>query len=683
MKTDTFTERQLFVRFNISAASEKREVKSALDELVADGEYIVNESGKYMTPAAFGAVKGTLIGNRRGFAFCTPDGGGSDIFIPPNALGGALHKDKVYIRVKKGKEKGKTEGEVVSILERGVKSAVGTFKRAEGYGFVVADDDCFFRDILIPAQKFRGALDGYKVVARITGYREGKRPEGEITEILGKGGEALTEVLAITRSFGFSDAFEKTVKKEAALAAERPFSAENRKDFRGLLTVTIDGDDAKDLDDAVSVAKCGEDYKLYVHIADVNHYVRHKSILDNEAFKRATSVYFPGNVLPMLPEELSNGVCSLNEKTDRLTLSVEMLIDRAGNVKGHRLYESVIHSNARMTYKNVNKILDGDNTLTERYAEIVPMLRNMYDLSRILYGRRKSRGSVFFETKESVIEVDKKGKVLDIKPYEYGVSNSIIEEFMLIANETVAEFIGHLELPFVYRVHETPSSEKMEFFKQFMLGIGIKIRADGGVKPPDIQKFLELVENTEYKNIVNKILLRSMQKARYDVVNRGHFGLAAKSYCHFTSPIRRYPDLVVHRIIKMMLNGELNDKTVKRMAAFCQEAAANSSEREKAAESAERQCDDYYKASYMEDKTGTEYDGVVSSVTAFGIFVELPNTVEGLVRTEWLPRDDYAFDEQRFLIKGRKHSYSLGDKVKIRVESADRNARQVNFSLVE
>jgi ribonuclease R len=677
-----FTEKQLFVRLNIQSAADKKHIKAALGELVSDGEFLITDSKKYCTPASLGAVKGVLLCKSRGFGFLVPEDGGEDIFIPHERLNGALHKDVVYVGSIKNKTGGKREGEVAAVLERGYKTIVGTLKRTAEGAFVIPDDRDYFRYIFIPPNCLKNAADGFKVVAKITDYATGKYPQGDVIEVLGKGGAPITEVLAITRTFGFADAFEKSVKREAAIVSGIPFDMGGRADLRELLTVTIDGDDAKDLDDAVSLTRAGDDFKLFVHIADVANYVRHKSVLDNEAFKRGTSVYFPGNVIPMLPEELSNGVCSLNERVDRPTLTAEMLIDKDGNVKGHKIYESVINSSARMTYENVSKILGGDAELIEKYKNIVPMLRDMLTLSQILNKKRTKRGSVFFESKESVIETDEKGYVLDIRPYEFGISNAVIEEFMLAANETVAEFISHLELPFVYRVHETPSAEKMEIFKNFMDGLGMKIRMKSGIKPYEIQGFLELAENSEYKTLVNKILLRSMQKAKYDTVNNGHFGLAAKYYCHFTSPIRRYPDLVVHRIIKMMLKGELNDKNIAKMKAFCRDAAANSSERERASELAERQCDDYYKAFFMEDKVGTTYDGIISSVTNFGLFVELKNTVEGLVRTEWLPPDDYIFDEQRYTIIGKKHSFSLGDGVSVRVESADRTSRQVNFSLI-
>ncbi|MDR1939751.1 MAG: ribonuclease R, partial [Clostridiales bacterium] len=526
LKLNFFTERQLFVRLNVSSQDEKREIKSALTELVADGVFIVSDEGKYIAPQTIGAKRGVLQGNRRGFCFFIADDGGDDVFIPSNALNGAMHKDKVFVKVGPADSRGRFEGGVVSILERGVGRIIGVFrKRADGCGFVEPDDKDYFRDVFIRSNKTKGAQDGQKVVAKIGGFEGGKKPFGEITEILGKSGNPLVEVLAITRAFGFDDGFEKSVKKEAQAVVAEPFDTASREDMRGLLTVTIDGDDAKDLDDAVSLVKTDDGYKLYVHIADVSNYVRHKSILDNEAFERGTSVYFPGNVLPMLPEELSNGACSLNPRVDRPALTVEMLIDADGNVKGHKIYESVINSDERMTYKNAGKILDGDGSLTERYKAVAPMIRLMRELAGILNKKRVRRGSVFFEAKESVIDVDGDGRVLDIRPYDYGVANSIIEEFMLAANETVAEFVGHMEYPFIYRVHETPSVEKMREFGRFMSGIGIKIKVKEDVAPQEIQKYMDAAENTEYKHLVNKILLRSMQKARYDVINKGHFGL--------------------------------------------------------------------------------------------------------------------------------------------------------------
>ena len=681
LKLSAFTEKQLFVKLNALSGFDKAEIKSGLSGLIKDGIYILNESGRYVSPESIGALKGVLQGNRRGFAFFIPEKGGEDIFIPHSALNGAHHRDRVFVVPAREKDaRGRREGVVASILERGVKTLVGVAaKSISGNIYITPDDKDYFTEIIIPASKLRSAQAGQKVVASIVRYGS-ESVECEVTEILGKPGNPATELSAIARSLGFADVFERSVKREAQLAAELPISFGGREDFRGLLTITIDGDDAKDLDDAVSLIRVGDDYKLYVHIADVSHYVKHKSILDVEAMERGTSVYFPGHVLPMLPEELSNGVCSLNEGVDRLTLTVEMLIDSNGVIKGHRLYESVINSRARMTYKNVTRIIEGDRALIERYGPIVPMLKEMLALSEILYKKRKKRGSIFFESKECVVETDKEGRPLSIKPYEYGVSNAIIEEFMLAANETVAEFISHTEYPFIYRVHEPPAEEKLFEFQNFMSGLGFKMSFGKSIEPRDVQGYLELAEGMEYKNLVNKILLRSMQKARYSELNRGHFGLAAKYYCHFTSPIRRYPDLVAHRIIKMMLNSKLDGKTVKKMHAFCHGAAISSSEREKAAESVERQCDDYYKAYFMEDKIG---EGVISSVTQFGIFVELKNTVEGLARFEWLPADDYVIDEKRYFAVGRKHKFSLGDTVIVRTESADRLTRQVNFSILE
>ncbi|MDR2047467.1 MAG: ribonuclease R [Clostridiales bacterium] len=699
-----FTERQLFARLNARSAAEKKEIKKALDALAADGVFIAadekKKSGKYkrngfqsvgapkkyFTPESINAVKGVIQSKERGYGFLIPENGGGDIFIAGDAMNGALHKDTVYAVVTNGSVfggGGRRDGKVAAVLERGMKTVVGLFKRTrEGETSVVPDDRDYAKSVSVPPNRSKNVADGQKVVVKITGYPQNGPPEGEVTEILGRAGAPAVDISAIVYAAGFGEGFDKAVKRDARAVAEIPFDRSGRTDLTGVLTVTIDGDEAKDLDDAVSLTRSGRDYKLGVHIADVANYVRHNSPLDNEAFGRGTSLYYPGGVVPMLPEELSNGVCSLQERANRPTLTVEMLIDASGEIKGGKIFESVINSDARMTYKNVDKILNGDAELSERYANLRPMLFDMLELSLILNAKRKKRGSVFFESRESAVEFDEKGGVADIKPYEFGVSNSIIEEFMLAANETVAEFVGHMDVPFVYRVHENPSPEKMSAFKVFMNGLGFKISIKDPVEPRDIQECLDKAERTEYKNLVNKVLLRSMQKAKYDTANKGHFGLAAKYYCHFTSPIRRYPDLVAHRIIKTLLGGGLNDKNAKKMTAFCSAAAANSSERERAAAAAERQCCDYFKALYMENKIGAEYSGVISSVTGFGIFVELPNTVDGLVRAEWLPPDNYIFDEARYAVIGKKYSFSLGDKVRVRVEGADRALGQVNFSLI-
>jgi len=449
-----------------------------------------------------------------------------------------------------------------------------------------------------------------------------------------------------------------------------------------MLTVTIDGDDSKDLDDAISLVKNGESYDLYVHIADVSHYVRRGSVLDKEALKRATSVYFPSSVFPMLPPEISNGICSLNEGEKRLTLTARMRVDKKGDVIDSELYESRILNDARMTYKNVEKILSGDRELQGRYERVTPMIFLMKELADILRKKRESRGYIDFDTKESKITLDERGDVLCIEPYPYLSSNGIIEEFMLLANETVAEFMANLEYPFIYRVHERPDSDKMRDFAKFAEGCGLTL----GVKEVHsgaLRKLLKEAEGKPIEPIISKVMLRSMKKARYTTDNLGHFGLATDNYCHFTSPIRRYPDLMIHRIVKMMLNGKLDGDAAKRLEAELPDIAEKSSERERSAESAERDIDDYYKALYMSDKVGDAYEGTVSGVTGFAIFVELDNTVEGAIRIENLPRDRYVFEEDKYRIVGIEHSYALGDRVKIIVSSTDLDARRVNFEIDE
>jgi ribonuclease R len=490
------------------------------------------------------------------------------------------------------------------------------------------------------------------------------------------------EVLNIIKSFGFSEVFPRQVIIEADRASATPVGAEGRQDFRNLLTVTIDGDDAKDLDDAITLIKTDSGYTLYVHIADVSHYVRNRSALDKEAYTRGTSVYFPNGVIPMLPKTLSNGICSLSEGADRLCLTAVINVDGRGEVTAYNICESVIRSDMRMTYANVTKMLNGEIAgLSKDISDnIVKMIFDMDSLAKILNKKRAQRGAINFESKESVIVLNKAGKPIDIKLYPYEVSNAIIEEFMLLANETVAEFIAQTGCPFIYRAHEKPSEEKIKELQEFLTGLGYNLNVKGKINSQAYQKCLEHFKDSEVFGIVNRKLLRSMQKAKYDVRNLGHFGLAAKHYCHFTAPIRRYPDLIVHRILKAFIGG--NGATLGKMRKFCQEAAAQSSERERASEQASWAADDYYKAYYMESRIGEEYDGIVSGVTGFGVFVELDNTVEGLARLEWLPHDRYVYDEKAYTLRGHRHSYRLGDKVRIRVDAANRVERRVAFSIL-
>lgn len=650
---------------------EVAEINKVIKTMIADGR-LKEKGGHLFKVKQEIKISGVIRGNKRGFAFLAREDGGEDLFIPHKSLNGAQHGDSVLAVITKG-----DEAKVVQIVERGITRLVGVYQKSKNFGFVVADDNSYYTDIFIPFGNDMKAAHNTKVVVEITKFTP-RSPEGKIVEIIGKAGEKQSEVLSILKSYGFFNVFPKETEEEAK-KMQTKYTA-NRTSFVDMLTISIDGDDSKDLDDAISVFKYDNYYKLYVHIADVSHYVEKGSSLDKEAFKRCTSVYFPGSVYPMLPPILSNGLCSLNGGEDRLALTCEMTIDFNGEVIDRRLHKSIINNDFAMTYKKVQKILEGDKELIEEYSKVYEMILQAQELAKILHKKRDERGSINFETKECKVILDEQGNVADIKPYPYLESNGIIEEFMLIANETVAEFACHLELPFVYRTHEEPDDEKMIEFRKFVESCGFKMDR-GKVHPAKLQKLLAEVECSPMESIISKVMLRSMKKAKYTSENLGHFGLAAEYYCHFTSPIRRYPDLQIHRVIKAMLDGKL--KGLPKLASWCEEVAEVSSERERASEMAERDIDDYYKAEYMQRHIGEQFDGVVSGVTAFGVFVELDNTCEGLARFENLPKDNYEFLENRYLLKGTKHSFTLGQTVKIQVMSCDIDNRRVNFKILE
>lgn len=672
MNIDKSSAKEIANKLGFFSKFEIKEITKVIRKMTDNGKLYETKQGKYSSVKEIKKYTGILRGNKRGFAFLIREDGGEDLFIPHKGLNGAMHGDTVRVKIIKG-----DEGQVVDIVERGITRLVGSYQKSKNYGFVVPDDNNYYSDIFIPNGKDMKAADNTKVIVEIFNFSS-RNPEGRIVEIIGNIGEKSSDVLSILKSYGFDNVFPKEVEEEAKTMQYVPTG--NRSNFVDMLTMTIDGDDSKDLDDAISVFKIGDLYKLYVHIADVSHYVLKGSVLDREAFKRATSVYFPGSVYPMLPPVLSNGICSLNEGEDRLGLTAIMLINKSGSVVESEIVKSVINNNYRMTYGNVTKILDGDEELINKYKEIVPMIRDAYDLSRILKKRRESRGSINFETKESKIVLDDNGNVDKIVPYPYTVSNEIIEEFMLLANETVAETISSVGLPFVYRVHENPDKEKMIEFKKFVKSLGLEF-PNGEIEPRLLQELLDSIKGSALENIVSKVMLRSMKKARYSTENSGHFGLASDNYCHFTSPIRRYPDLQIHRIIKDRIDNKLG--SIPKLAKWCEEVAEVSSERERASESAERDIDDYYKAEYMLRHIGEEFNGVISGVTSFGIFVELENTCEGLARLDNLPSDNYNFIEERYKLQGFKHSYSLGDKTRIRVVSASLEEKRVIFEILD
>lgn len=680
---DSFTDRLLNRKLGIYSTFEKREVTKALDDLVKDGVLVSVEKGSYTLKDKCDAVSGILRGNRRGFAFLSRDDGKADLFIPHKSLHGAQSGDKVYVLPVKGTA---DEGRVVAVIERGKRQLVGeyTSDRA-GHGFVIPDDDGYYSDVFIPSAGRGGAKNKDKVVVNIYDWDSGKNPVGEITEILGRANTIKGDTLAIIRDHGFYENFAK----EALYDAERlnkPVDEKEiakRTDYRKLMTITIDGADARDFDDAITVEKNGDGFVLYVHIADVSHYIKQDGVLDVEALKRTTSVYLPNMVLPMLPEQISNGVCSLVENEDRLTLSCVTEIDATGKVQSAKIVESVIRSNHRMTYDEVQKILDGDEKTIEKYADVYDMILRARDLERLLNAKRKNRGGIDFVSEEPKFTFDKDGKVVDVQPYPYYESNLIIEEFMLLANEMVAEFMYHTELPFVFRVHEAPNKEKVSEFKKFVSSFNYNFVVRQTMHASEYQKLLDDIKGTAEERIISKVMLRSMQKAKYTTANAGHFGLALEYYCHFTSPIRRYPDLTIHRVIKKMLSGKLVGAEIAKTATRCEKAAVASSEREIAAEAAERDADDYFKMLYMADKSGEVYDGIISGVTGFGIFVQLANTVEGFISLDKLPAGKYKFDEGRFTLSSGKRMFSLGDKIKIKVDGISREIRRVNFSVYE
>lgn len=678
-----FTSKGLCKKLGIYASFERKILFDALKELANDGKLVQVSEDRYLLPTDESLVRGVLRGNRRGFAFLIREDEGPDLFVPNRLLHGALHKDTVVARLAANPAVS-DEAEVVKVVERGVSEVVGTLeKQKAGYGFVRSDDDAYFSDVFVPAAEIRNIRNGSKVVVKLTEFG-GKNPVGQIKEVLGKGGSVDADILAIVRSHGFKESFSETATKEAEQLAAESVQREikRRTDFRDLLTITIDGDDAKDFDDAVSLEKNGEGYVLYVHIADVSHFVRPGSAVDREALERTTSVYLPNVVLPMLPESISNGCCSLVEGEDRLTLTAVMKLDFDGKVKETDIVKSVIRSNHRLTYKLVAAMLDGDEKLKKEYADVFGMISEMKKLSDLLADARHRRGSIDFVTHESLITLNEtKTSVENIERYPVLASNDIIEEFMLLANEQVAEFMCRAEYPFVFRVHGEPQKEKLEIFQKFVEGCGFQFKVRNKLYGKQLQSLLEEVKGSETESIINKVMLRSMQKAKYSTENEGHFGLALEYYCHFTSPIRRYPDLMIHRVIKMMLDGRLEGAAIKKAEEDCEIVAALSTEKEREADLTERDADDYFKAMFMEDKVGDVTEGIVSGVTGSGVFVELENTVEGYAPLSALPKDRYAFDEKRYRLKGTKRSFGLGDKVTVLVTGASTNARRVDFEL--
>ncbi|MBC7766060.1 MAG: ribonuclease R [Hyphomonadaceae bacterium] len=661
-----------------------------LEQLLEQGQIIRTKKNRYGATERMGLVAGRFQGNEKGFGFVISEvSGRGDIFVAMDNALGALHNDRVIVRpIAGGGNAKRIEGEIIRVVKRANHTVVGTYEMGQHYGFVVPDDRRLSVDIFIPANETLEARSAQKVVVEILSYPEGRRnPEGRIIEILGNIEDAGTDILAIVRQFHLREVFPKEVLAHAEQYEDAIDEAEilRRQDLRDAVTFTIDGEDAKDLDDAVSLVNLPNGNALLgVHIADVSHYVTENSPLDKEAFERGTSVYLVDRVIPMLPQKLSNGICSLNPNVDRLTLSCEMEIDSTGQVVAHKIFKSVIRSNARMTYTNVTKILeDKDEALMSQYKGLVDTIERMQQLALSLRRKRHDRGSIDFDFPEPKIILDADGKPIEIKKYPVTISNKIIEEFMLCCNETVAEDMFWRTAPFVYRVHEDPNPEKMAHFSELVFNFGYTLKSKGNIQPKQLQQLINKVKGTKEERMISTVMLRSMMKAKYSPNNAGHFGLAAKFYCHFTSPIRRYPDLVIHRIIKEILDGKLTAKRAEALKNFVIDASRQSSETEVIAQEAERSTDDLKKAQFMQDKVGEVFEGIISNITGFGMFVELDNTIEGLVRVSGMEDDYYIFDERHYSLMGEhtKKIYRIGDTVEIRVAKVDLIARKIEFVL--
>ena len=672
------------------AKEDREEFREILRELLAEGKLTLTVKGKYMKSNGK-VLTGTFISNAKGFGFVEVEGRDEDLFIPEDKQGGAFHKDTVEVALLPAKTGKRQEAQVIRIIARGMTQVVGTYEQSKSnFGFVIPDNQRILQDIFIPEDKSKEAVDGHKVVVELTSYGEkGRSPEGRIVEIIGHVNDPGTDIMSIVKGYDLPVEFPEKVLNQAERVSKPVSEADmqGRKDIRDWQMVTIDGEDAKDLDDAVSVVKDGENYILGVHIADVTNYVQENSALDREALKRGTSVYLADRVIPMLPHTLSNGICSLNAGEDRLALSCIMTVDPKGMVIDHEIAETVIHVDRRMSYTSVAKILeDEDLAEMQEYEELVPMFQRMLELSKILRARRKQRGSIDFDFPETKMILDENGHPIDIKPYDRNVATKIIEDFMLLANETVAEDYYWQEIPFVYRVHEAPDDEKIRALATFINNFGFSMHIGANeVRPKEIQKLLGKVEGTPQEALISRLALRSMKQARYTPENSGHFGLAANYYTHFTSPIRRYPDLQIHRIIKDNLRGRMNGERMEHYRKILEEVTKHASETERRADEAERETVKLKKVEYMSDRIGNVYTGVISSVTKWGMYVELPNTIEGLIHVANMRDDHYNYDESRYEMVGERTGkvYKLGQEVRVRVADTDRLMRTIDFVIAK
>ncbi len=669
---------------------ERNDLKAVLEELETEGKVEVTAKKKYVKGKGNRLV-GLFTAHERGFGFVTIEGREQDIFISRDDVNGALQGDKVEVVLSVKKQEGKREeGKIMNILSRGTSRLIGYYERSKNFGFVKPDSAKFAKDIFVPHERSKGAVTGHKVVVELTSYGgEGKKPEGKIVEILGHSNDPGVDILSIIKGYDLPMEFPEKVLNQAERIS-KPVSEQdckNREDLRGVLMVTIDGEDAKDLDDAVSVSKEGNIYKLGVHIADVTNYVQENSAIDWEARERGTSVYLVDRVIPMLPHTLSNGICSLNAGEDRLALSCIMEIDEKGRMVAHQILESVIHVDKRMSYTDVSKILeDKDIETIEANEKFIEMFQQMEELANILREKRHKRGAIDFDFPETKMILDEAGKPIQIKPYDRNVATKIIEDFMLMANETVAEDYFWQEIPFVYRVHEIPDEEKIKKLGTFIQNFGYVMHlGQDKVHPKELQKLLSKIEGSGEYDLISRLALRSMKQAKYTPDNSGHFGLAAKYYSHFTSPIRRYPDLQIHRIIKENIRGKLTQQRLEHFDSILPEVTKSCSELERRAEEAERETIKLKKAEFMQQHIGECFEGVISSITKWGIYVELENTIEGLVHVTAMTDDHYNYDESKYEMVGERTGcrYKLGEKVAIEVTGVDKIQRTVDFKIAK
>lgn len=678
---------ELSSRLNIEK-KDKKIFHKIINELQKDKKILLDKNSNIIPITEQKAYPGTIQGSGSDFCYFIPDDESiDDIFIAKKDLNGAIHKDKVLVTITVDKKPNRSpEGKVLQILSRETKKLVGTFDEAKGYGFVILDDKKYGFDVFVQSGNKNGAKNNDKVVVKLikTPSKKHKNPEGVIVEVLGGKDDPGIDIYSIAKTFKLTYEFPKKVKEQAREIEQQVDESEkkSRMDLRDLFTVTIDGSDAKDFDDAISISKKGDNFILYVHIADVSHYVRKNTALDKEAFRRGTSVYMLDRVIPMLPIELSNGICSLNPNEDRLCLTVKMEISPTGKTLDYKFYESVINSDYRLVYKNVSDFLeDIENPYDdEKLTDNLLLMKELYE---ILSVRRKNRGSIDFDFPETKIILDENSKVVDVTKDERRIGNKLIEEFMLITNETVASHFGYLDRPFLYRVHEEPDEEKVNTFKRILSNFGYHLKGKN-LYSKDYQRILNELDGKPEKPLLSSLLLRSMQKAEYSQNPSIHFGLASMFYTHFTSPIRRYPDLFIHRIVKNFINHKPDTNNEKEFMKYIKDIAKQCSATERRAEEAEREAIDMKSAEYMQQHIDEEFEGIISSLTKFGIFVQLDNTIEGLVQFQSMIDDYYVFDDKNYTVYGErtKKSYHIGQKVRVKVINSDKDKRQIDFEFV-